>query len=170
MQKFLVGTAGFAKDTATNIMAGVLLIYMLAQPLMGWLSDQVGRKTTMAIGLGAGAIATYPVMSAIAGATTAGAAFGLVLLLVACHLGYSAVNAAVKAELFPAHVRALGVALPYALANALFGGTAEYVAQFLKKEGVESAFYVYVAVVMAAAALVAARLRNTNVTSLIRDD
>jgi MHS family alpha-ketoglutarate permease-like MFS transporter len=97
-------------------------------------------------------------------------AFGLVLLLVACHLGYSAVNAAVKAELFPAHVRALGVALPYALANAIFGGTAEYVAQFLKKEGVESAFYVYVAVVMAVAAVVAARLRNTNVTSLIRDD
>jgi MHS family alpha-ketoglutarate permease-like MFS transporter len=170
MQKFLVGTAGFAKDTATNIMAGVLLIYMLAQPAMGWLSDKVGRKTTMAVGLGAGAIATYPVMSAIAGATTAAMAFGLVLLLVFCHLGYSAVNAAVKAELFPAHVRALGVALPYALANAIFGGTAEYVAQFLKKEGVESAFYVYVAVVMAAAALVAARLRNTNVTSLIRDE
>lgn len=38
------------------------------------------------------------------------------------------VYAAVKAELFPARVRALGVAPPYALADALFGGTAEYVA------------------------------------------
>ncbi len=42
--------------------------------------------------------------------------------------GYTSINAVVKAELFPAHIRALGVALPYALANTLFGGTAEYVA------------------------------------------
>ena len=55
-----------------------------------------------------------------------------------CHSGYSAVNAAVKAELFPAHVRARGVALPYAIANALFGGTAEYVAEWLKGAKIES--------------------------------
>jgi MHS family alpha-ketoglutarate permease-like MFS transporter len=167
MQKFLVGTAGFSKDTATGIMAGVLVTYMLVQPLVGWASDHIGRKTTIALGLGAGAVATYPVMSAIAGATSAGAAFGLILILIACHSGYSAVNAAVKAELFPAHVRALGVALPYALANAIFGGTAEYVAGWLKKLHVESGFYLYVAVVMAIACVVAIRLRNTNVTSLI---
>jgi MHS family alpha-ketoglutarate permease-like MFS transporter len=170
MQKFLVQTAGFSKDVATAVMAGVLFIYMLAQPAMGWLSDHIGRRTTMAVGLGAGAIATYPVMSAIAGAREAAVAFGLVLILVTCHLGYSAVNAAVKAELFPAHVRALGVALPYALANAVFGGTAEYIAQWLKKVGHESWFYVYVALVMAVGALVAARLRDTNKTSLIAED
>jgi MHS family alpha-ketoglutarate permease-like MFS transporter len=80
------------------------------------------------------------------------------------------VNAAVKAELFPAHVRALGVALPYAIANALFGGTAEYVAEWLKGAKIESGFYVYVAVVMLVGALAAVRLRNTNTTSLIHDD
>jgi MHS family alpha-ketoglutarate permease-like MFS transporter len=170
MQKFLVNTSGFAKDTATSIMAGVLVVYMLIQPAMGWLSDKVGRKNTIAVGLGLGAVATYPVMSAIAGAASAQLAFGLILILVFCHSGYSAVNAAVKAELFPAHVRALGVALPYALANAVFGGTAEYVAQWLKKAGVESWFYIYVGVVMAVAAIVAARLRNTNKTSLILED
>lgn len=170
MQKFLVNTTGFAKDTATGIMAGVLIIYMLIQPGVGWLSDHVGRKTTMAVGLAAGALATFPVMSAIASADAPVAAFGLVMILVLCHSGYSAVNAAIKAELFPAHVRALGVALPYAVANAVFGGTAEYVAGWLKKLGHESAFYIYVALVMAVAAVVAARLRNTNKTSLILDD
>ncbi|MBI1200207.1 MAG: MFS transporter [Phenylobacterium sp.] len=170
MQKFLVNTTGFAKDTATGIMAGVLIIYMLIQPGVGWLSDHVGRKTTMAVGLAAGALATFPVMSAIATADAPVAAFGLVMILVLCHSGYSAVNAAIKAELFPAHVRALGVALPYAVANAVFGGTAEYVAGWLKKLGHESAFYIYVALVMAVAAVVAARLRNTNKTSLILDD
>ena len=170
MQKFLVNTTGFTKDAATAVMAGVLILYMLVQPAIGWLSDHVGRKTTMAVGLGLGALATYPVMSAIAVAGSPLQAFGLIMILVLCHSGYSAVNAAVKAEMFPAHVRALGVALPYALANAMFGGTAEYAAGWLKKVGQESIFYVYVAVIMGVAAVVAARLRNTNTTSLILDE
>ncbi|HEY2752086.1 MFS transporter [Phenylobacterium sp.] len=170
MQKFLVNTAGFSKDTGTAIMAAVLVVYMLIQPAVGWLSDIVGRKTTMAVGLVLGGLATYPVMTAISHAGAPLTAFGLVMILVLCHSGYSAVNAAVKAELFPAHVRALGVALPYAIANALFGGTAEYVAEWLKGAKIESGFYVYVAVVMLVGAVAAVRLRNTNTTSLIHDD
>jgi len=170
MQKFLVNTAGFSKDTGTGIMAGVLVVYMLIQPGVGWLSDHVGRKTTMAVGLGLGGLATYPVMTAISHAGSAWAAYGLIMVLVLCHSGYSAVSAVVKAELFPAHVRALGVSLPYALANALFGGTAEYVAEWFKAAHVESRFYIYVTLVMLAGALAAARLRNTNRTSLIADD
>jgi MHS family alpha-ketoglutarate permease-like MFS transporter len=170
MQKFLVNTAGFSKDTGTAIMAGVLVLYMLIQPLVGWASDRIGRKTTMAAGLALGGLATYPVMSAISHAHEAAAAFGLIMILVLCHSGYAAVNAVVKAELFPAYVRALGVSLPYALANVLFGGTAEYVAGWLKQAKIESVFYAYVAVVMLAGAVTAARMRNTNITSLIGDD
>ena len=51
----------------------------------------------------------------------------------------------VKAELFPTEVRALGVGLTYAVANAMFGGTAEYVALWLKSAGRESWFAWYVA-------------------------
>ena len=170
MQKFLVNTSGFAKDTATGIMAGVLVLYMLIQPGIGWLSDQVGRKTTMAVGLTLGGLATYPVMTAISQAHAPLEAFGLIMILALCHSGYAAVNAVIKAELFPAYIRAIGVSLPYALANAMFGGTAEYVAEWLKKAGVERGFYVYVAVVMLAGAAVAVRLRNTNKTSLIEED
>jgi len=169
MQKFLVNTAGFSKDTGTAIMAGVLVLYMLIQPAVGWLSDHVGRKTTMAVGLAAGGLVTYPVMTAISHTHAVGQAFGLVMILALCHSGYAAVNAVIKAELFPAHIRAIGVSLPYAIANALFGGTAEYVAEWLKKVGAESGFYIYVAVVMLVGASVAARLRNTNVMGLIED-
>ncbi|MFN4176063.1 MFS transporter [Phenylobacterium sp.] len=170
MQKFLVNTAGFSKTAATTVTAAALVIYMLAQPLFGWISDHLGRKTTIAFAFLAGAVATYPVMSALAGTTSEGAALGLVVLLLVILSGYTAVSGLVKAELFPAHVRALGVALPYALANALFGGTAEYVALWFKDVGNESGFYVYVSAIMAAGFLVAARLRNTNVHSLIRED
>jgi MHS family alpha-ketoglutarate permease-like MFS transporter len=60
----------------------------------------------------------------------------------------------VKAELFPPEVRALGVGLPYAIANAMFGGTAEYVALSLKSVGHETVFFWYVAA-MALVALIA---------------
>ena len=97
-------------------------------------------------------------------------AFALMCALVLILSGYTAVNAVLKAELFPAHVRALGVALPYATANAIFGGTAEYIALWFKKEGMESGFYVYVAAIMAVAFLVALTLRDTNKHSLITED
>ncbi|WP_091737843.1 MFS transporter [Phenylobacterium immobile] len=170
MQKFLVNTTGFTKDTATAISAGALVLYMFIQPLSGWISDYVGRKYMIAISFTLGAILTYPIMSMIAVTDSPFIAFVLMTTLVLVVSGYSACNAAVKAELLPAHVRALGVALPYALANTIFGGTAEYVALKFKDEGLESGFYIYVSVVMAISAVIAFRMRNTNVTSLIRDD
>ena len=59
--------------------------------------------------------------------------------------GYTSINAVVKAELFPARIRALGVGLPYALTVAIFGGTTEYVALGLKNIGHETWFFFYVA-------------------------
>ena len=57
---------------------------------------------------------------------------------------YTSVAAIVKAEMFPAQVRALGVGVGYAISNAIFGGSAEYVALQLKDIGVESNFFWYV--------------------------
>jgi len=170
MQKFLVNTSGFSKDTATAISAGSLLIYMLIQPLFGLLSDRIGRKTTLIFAFGVGCLITYPLMSAISGTHEALTAFFMVVALLIVLSGYTAVNAVLKAELFPAHVRALGVALPYALANSIFGGSAEYVALWFKQAHMESGFYIYVSVVMAVALVVAIRLRDTNKESLIAED
>jgi MHS family alpha-ketoglutarate permease-like MFS transporter len=170
MQKFLVNTSGFSKDMATMISAGSLLVYMLIQPLFGLLSDRIGRKTTLIFAFGVGCLITYPLMSAIAGTRDAFGAFLMVVLLLIVLSGYTAVNAVLKAELFPAHVRALGVALPYALANSIFGGSAEYVALRFKQAHMESGFYIYVSVVMAVALVVAIRLRDTNKESLITED
>jgi MHS family alpha-ketoglutarate permease-like MFS transporter len=84
--------------------------------------------------------------------------------------GYTSINAVVKAELFPAHIRALGVALPYALANTLFGGTAEFVALWFKQSGMESAFYIYVSVMIAISLTVYIRMRDTKAHSRILED
>ena len=169
MQKFLSNTAHFTKETASLISAASLVFYVLTVPLFGALGDRFGRTRVMAVGLALAALLVFPLMTAIAGTTSAAAALGLVCLLIACTCGYSAVNAVVKAELFPAHIRALGVSVPYALGNALLGGTAEYVALAFKAAGRESGFYVYVAVVLAVAAVTAWRMRDTQALSLIED-
>ena len=75
----------------------------------------------------------------------------------------------VKAELFPAHVRALGVALPYALANALSGGTAEPLALGWKEAGIESTFYWYVSGVLLIGFVVSCLIRDTRTHSLIKE-
>jgi MHS family alpha-ketoglutarate permease-like MFS transporter len=170
MQKFLVNTAGFSKDAATGISAGSLVIYMLIQPVFGLLSDRIGRKTTLIFAFGVGMLITFPAMGAIAATHDAVLALVLIVLLLAVLSGYTAVNAVLKAELFPAHIRALGVALPYALANSIFGGSAESAALWFKQQKMESGFYLYVSVVMAAAFVVALRLRDTNRESLILED
>ena len=152
---------GFAAETATRITALALGVFMLLQPVVGALSDRVGRRPVM-IAFGVlGATTTYPLLVALAGTRDPRVAFALALAALVIVSGYTAINAVVKAELFPAHVRALGVALPYALANTLFGGTAEYVALRLKTAGHERVFFVYVSALIAASLVVYARMRET---------
>jgi MHS family alpha-ketoglutarate permease-like MFS transporter len=67
-------------------------------------------------------------------------------------------------------MRGLGVALPYALANTLFGGTAEYVALTFKQAGRESGFFIYVAVVMALSAATALAMGDPKRLGLIEGD
>lgn len=170
MQKFLVNTAGFSKGQASEISAISLVGFLLAQPLAGWLSDKVGRKPMLIAAFGGGALSIWPIMTGISQATTVTGALALILAGVAIQSCYTSISAVVKAELFPAHVRALGVALPYALANVLFGGTAEMVALAFKHEGMESTFYVYVAGVMTLGLICSIILKDTGRHSLIHED
>eukprot|EP00456_Euglypha_rotunda_P000511 TRINITY_DN10087_c0_g2_i3.p2 TRINITY_DN10087_c0_g2~~TRINITY_DN10087_c0_g2_i3.p2 ORF type:complete len:234 (-),score=74.06 TRINITY_DN10087_c0_g2_i3:177-878(-) len=170
MQKFLVNSAGFGRQTATAIMASALFIYMLLQPMAGWLSDRIGRKPLM-VGFGVlGMLCTYPIFATLATTKDPVIAGALVMVGLVIVTGYTSINAVVKAELFPAHIRALGVALPYALANTLFGGTAEFVALWFKQAGMEQAFYIYVTVMIAISLTVYVKMRDTAKNSLIAED
>ena len=170
MQKFLVNTSGFSKAAASEITALALLVFMLLQPVVGAISDRVGRRPVM-IALGVlGVAATWPIMTALAGTSSPFTAFALIMAALIIVSGYTAVNAVVKAELFPTGVRALGVALPYALANALFGGTAEYVALWFKSQGHETWFYIYVTAMIGVSLLVYVFMRDTRKHSRILED
>jgi MFS transporter, MHS family, alpha-ketoglutarate permease len=67
-------------------------------------------------------------------------------------------------------VRALGVGLSYAVANAVFGGSAEYVALWLKQAGMESVFFWYVTVMCAISFLVSWRMLDPSKEGYLRHE
>lgn len=151
MQKYLVNTAGMNDRVANVVMTVVLFVYMCLQPAFGALSDAIGRRTSMILFAALGTLFTVPLMHLIGTVTSPVAAFLFCTAALAIVSFYTSISGIVKAELFPSEVRALGVGLSYAIGNAVFGGTAEYVALWLKDAGREPWFYWYVTALSAIA-------------------
>jgi MHS family alpha-ketoglutarate permease-like MFS transporter len=170
MQKFLVNTSGFSRATASQLMTIALLVMLVIQPIAGRISDFTGRRPVMIVFGICGTLLTYPIFTMLSHTHDATAAFALVLAGLVMLTGYTSINAIVKAELFPTNIRALGVALPYALANTLFGGTAEYVALWLKNAGREPWFYLYISALSAIYLVCVLRMRETKAVSRILED
>lgn len=167
MQKYLVNTTGYTKDDATLISSIALLLFMLIQPIMGWVSDHIGRRLVLiAFGVLA-TLFTVPILSALAVKESMGMTLLWYLAGLAIVTGYTSINAIFKAELFPVHIRALGVGFPFAVAVSLFGGTAEYIALWLKSIGHETWFYYYVSACAALSLVVSVTMKDTKATSYI---
>lgn len=158
MQKYLVNTAGMAAKDASYVMTGALFLFMVVQPFFGMLSDRIGRRNSMLLFGAFGTLCTVPLLMALKTVTSPFMAFVLISLALCIVSFYTSISGLVKAEMFPPQVRALGVGLAYAVANAAFGGSAEYVALGLKTLGMENTFYWYVTAMMAIAFLFSLRL------------
>jgi MHS family alpha-ketoglutarate permease-like MFS transporter len=170
MQKFLVNTSGFTRDTATAILAAAMFIFMIMQPIMGWVSDKVGRRALLLTFGILTTLLTVPIMTLISGTSHAITAFLLVTLALVIQSTYTSIAGLYKAELFPTEIRALGVGFPYAIALSTIGGTAEVVALSFKAAGNESMFYWYVTGFMSLALLTAVLMRDTQRHSRIIED
>jgi MHS family alpha-ketoglutarate permease-like MFS transporter len=171
MQKFLVNTAGLTKERATLLSLLSLLIFAALQPLFGSLSDRLGRKPMLlAFGI-CGTLFTVPLFYAMLATNQEWVLFIWMIVALIIVSGYTSINAVVKAELFPAQIRALGVGFPYAITVALFGGSAEYIALWLKDIGHESWFYFYVSGVISISLLVYILMADTrNVNKMTERD
>jgi MHS family alpha-ketoglutarate permease-like MFS transporter len=167
MQKYLKLTVGLSDDQTTMVTAGALIFAMLLQPLYGAISDRIGRKPLL-IGFGvAGTLFTIPLLTTLQEASGPIAAFVLIATAWVIVSGYTSINAVVKTELFPTHVRATGVGLPYALTVSIFGGTAEPIALWFKSIGRESWFYYYLTACIAVSLVVYTLMRDTKKLSAI---
>ena len=169
MQKFLVNTVHLTKGQSTLLTFISLFIYAAIQPLFGLLSDRIGRRPLL-IGFGVlGTICTVPILTVLSHTTNQINIFLLMMTALLIVSGYTSINAVVKAELFPARIRALGVGFPYSVTVALFGGTAEYFALWFKNAGHESGYYWYTTGCIFISLLVYLFMKDTRNTSMIEN-
>ena len=170
MQKYLVNTAHMNDRTANVVMTAVLFTYMVMQPPFGAFADRFGRKTSMLLFGALATLFTVPLMYAIGSVTSPYSAYFLIVVALAIVSIYTSISGLVKAEMFPTEVRALGVGLAYALANAAFGGSAEYVALWFKDAGMESSFFWYVTVMCAIAFIAAVVMADSRTHGYLRGE
>lgn len=170
MQKFLVNTVHLTKEQSTLISFISLFIFACLQPLFGALSDRIGRRPLL-LGFGIlGTLFTVPLLTALSTTTSMWGAFFLIMAALIIVSGYTSINAIVKAELFPSEVRALGVGLPYALTVAIFGGTAEYIALWLKQSNMEPYFYWYITACIFFSLIMYVTMKDTKKNSTLDQD
>ncbi|CAF26343.1 MFS family transporter [Bartonella quintana] len=170
MQKYLITTSGFDKHTATTIMTGALFVFMLLQPLFGSLADRIGPKASLLIWSVLSILFTIPALRLIGNTSNTWSALLIVIGMLCIMSFYTSVSGIVKAEMFPASIRAMGVGLSYAIANALFGGSAETVALEFKKIGYESVFHFYIVGMMIIAFIAILLMPNARKKGYLQGD
>jgi len=161
MQKFLKLSVGLTDNQTTYVTAGSLIFALILQPLYGALSDRIGRKPLLIWFGVTGTLFTIPLLNTLQATKSGLVAFLLIAAAWVIVAGYTSINAVVKAELFPTHVRATGVGLPYAVTVSVFGGTADSIALSFKSAGHETWFYYYLTAVIGTSLVVYTLMRDT---------
>ena len=109
MQKFLVNTSGFSKEVATIISAASIFVLMILQPIVGLISDLVGRKPVMIFfGTGGRIVHFYAIFTLISQTSNPYWAFSLIVFGMIFVSGYTATGAVIKSECSLHNIRALG--------------------------------------------------------------
>ncbi|GAA3591399.1 MFS transporter [Agrococcus terreus] len=147
MPTYAAVTTGIPLSEALLANVIAMIVFLTLLPFAGILSDRIGRKPTMAAFAGGFLIFAWPAFQIIGGgfwALLLVEIIGIVLLL-----GYSANCAVIMAEQFPPEVRASGIGVPYALAVALFGGTAPYITTWMNTAGLGGWVWLYASVAAA---------------------
>lgn len=117
-------------ETALLINTISMVVIIAVIPLVGLLSDNIGRKPVLLIGAIAFIIFSHPLFLLLNNATFASVLTAQICFAALVAFAYAAVPATLV-ELFKTNVRYTALSLPYNLANAIFGGTAPLVATYL---------------------------------------
>lgn len=112
-----------------TLCVGLLNFAML--PLMGALSDRVGRLPVLLAASLLGLVIGYPLLHWLVAAPSFGRLMTVLLLLAAVYATYNGAMLAFLAEIMPAHIRTSGFSLAYSLAAGLFGGFTPAIATYL---------------------------------------
>ena len=145
MPSFATSQLGIPAGTAYYSTAIAAVVLTVFTPVMGALSDRIGRKPVLLTSALAYLFVSYPLFLLVAGTrdgiglmlTQSASAFFLAM--------YAGPLCAVLSELFPTRIRYTALSIGYSLAVTIFGGFAPFIATFLIRETaspVSPAFFV----------------------------
>jgi MHS family alpha-ketoglutarate permease-like MFS transporter len=120
-----------------------LAAFCVALPVWGLVADKIGRRNVLILACILLGALCYPLLQVLKSGN-----FTLFLIanVTGCVLTamISAVISPISCELFPPHVRASGVGVPYAIAGAAFGATSPLITTWFIKVGTPQYIPVYV--------------------------
>ncbi|MDT9599735.1 MFS transporter [Sphingosinicella rhizophila] len=159
---FLTSAGAMTEGDSLWLSTIAALVVLLVTPLIGALSDRVGRKPVL-IGVAlCGALLPITMFSVMAGGSHGQALFGAIVLA-GVGGAVSAVGAVATAEQFPGEGRLTGLALGATVATAIFGGLTPYLAQLMMaRTGWTSVPGIMIALVALAVLPVLIRMPETN--------
>ncbi|WP_028923328.1 MFS transporter [Pseudonocardia acaciae] len=130
MPSYLQTTLHFSKISSFTAVTVCLAVVAVAVPLMGALSDRIGRRPLLIAGTTGFVLFSWPAFLLMSLGSAPLAIVGMVALGLFI-AAYDGAIAATMAELFPARIRSGAIAIPYNIAVSLCGGTAPYIATWL---------------------------------------
>ena len=100
-------------------------------PVMGALSDRIGRKPLLIVFSALTLLTAYPALTWLVGHVSFGAMLAVLLWFSFLYGSYNGAMVVALTEVVPVEVRTAGFSLAYSLATALFGGMTPLVATWL---------------------------------------
>lgn len=154
-----LASSSFGYEKSDSFAASLIgnIVFILALPVWGIVSDKIGRRPSMLIALIGSGVLYFPMFNLLSGGEfwQLATAISVQLILLAGFLSHAP---ATYAEMFPTDQRASGFGIPYALCIAAFGGTAGYVLTWL---GDPNQFAIYSIVLLAISSITVLTLKET---------
>jgi MHS family proline/betaine transporter-like MFS transporter len=162
MNSFMVTAGKLPPNTALWIGTFCLAVFVLLLPLMGWLSDRVGRRPLLLASCAGYIVLGYPFFL-MSSSGNVGLTILSQLLMILFYVPYAGACPAFYAEIFPTRIRYTALSIGYNVAVAIFGGFAPFIATFLVRE--TGSNYAPAAYVIAAAVVTGVILLKTRETA-----
>jgi MFS transporter, MHS family, proline/betaine transporter len=158
---FITSVGAFSERRSLWLSTIAAVAVILVTPLVGALSDRIGRKPVL-LGLCLGSAVLPVTMFSLMAGSGEGEALAAAVVLAMVAGGVSAVGAVATAEQFPGEGRITGLALGATMATAIFGGLTPLAAQLLvERTGWPTAPGIMIALVALCVAPVFLTMRET---------
>jgi MHS family proline/betaine transporter-like MFS transporter len=128
----LTQTVGLSKTNSLWLCSAALVLYSIAHPIVGLLSDRYGRRPFVLASAGGLTVLAYPVFLMMNSGNYASILFGLAILAVLVATT-AVMNVVLLVEVFPASIRSTGAALGHNVAAAVLAGPGPFIAAALIK-------------------------------------